>query len=70
MVEFFLFFFLAYALQSIWLVYVCVDLHFSPPQRLHCLTLVKFDYFVIVNFKANQGVFIYIYMCGVCVGGL
>ena len=44
-----------YALQSVWLIYVCIDLHLSPPQRLHCLSLAKFDDFVIVNFKFKQG---------------
>ena len=57
-VLFFLFFFF-HALQSIWLIYVCVDLHFSLRQRLHCLILAEFDYFMIVNFKANRVIYIW-----------
>ena len=53
------FFFFSYALQSIWLIYICIDLHFIPPQILHCLSSAEFDYFVIVNFKANQVTYIY-----------
>ena len=60
-VLFFLFFFFFHALQSIWLIYVCIDLHFSLRQRLHCLSLAEFDYFMIVNFKANQVIYIYIW---------
>ena len=62
-VEFSLFcffcFFFFHALQSIWLIYVCIDLHFSLHQRLHCLSLAEFDYFMIVNFKANRVIYIW-----------